>query len=369
MIHDLGQIFLTNIDNHLTFGDTLESHDALLPPLLCMTILVRAAGLHGYETLAKSLGVNTGSELRRVGLSSASLADPDTLIPYAALINLLEHTAAVSRCPEFGLRLSQAQDINILGQLAVLIRHASTPGQALDLASRYMFVHSPAVRLSALPIAGQPDLLDLVFDLDMQHLPPCAQTIELSLGVIVQSMRLLGQQEIRPALAQFPHARVGPLSHYTDALGCPCHFEMPVASIRIAAVDLQRPLFGHNPMLRDLAQSYLDHHFTAPNQHFSDRVRAMVRRFLGTEPCSQPAIASAMGIHPRTVQRRLLDEGQRFADILDGVRKEQLLDLLGRPNALPLSHLALMLGYSEQAALTRSCRRWFGCTPSELRRQ
>ena len=362
-------MFLTKTDKHLTFGDTLESHDARHLPAPCMTILVRAAGLHGYEALAKSLGVNTGRALCRVGLSSASLADPNTLIPYVAVINLLEHTAVASNCPAFGLRLAQTQDITILGQLAVLIRHASTLAEALDLASRYMFVHSPAVRISALAIAGQPELLDLVFGLDMQHLPPCAQTIELSLGVIVQCMRLLGQQQIRPLLAQLPHARIGALRDYTEALGCPCRFEMPVAAIRIAAADLLRPVSGHNPMLRDLAQSYLDHHFTAPDQHFSDRVRAMVRRFLGTGQCSQPAIAGAMGIHPRTVQRRLLDEGQRFAEILDGVRKEQLQSLLGRPNAPSLSHLALMLGYSEQAALTRSCRRWFGCTPTQLRRQ
>jgi len=34
-----------------------------------------------------------------------------------------------------------------------------------------------------------------------------------------------------------------------------------------------------------------------------------------------------------------------------------------------VAQLAQLLGYSEQAALTRSCRRWFGQTPTALRRQ
>ena len=41
--------------------------------------------------------------------------------------------------------------------------------------------------------------------------------------------------------------------------------------------------------------------------------------------------------------------------------------LLAHPQGLSLTQVALMLGYSEQAALTRSCRRWYGCTPSALR--
>ena len=36
---------------------------------------------------------------------------------------------------------------------------------------------------------------------------------------------------------------------------------------------------------------------------------------------------------------------------------------------IPLAQLAGLLGFSEQSAMTRSCRRWFGVPPSALRRQ
>jgi len=33
-----------------------------------------------------------------------------------------------------------------------------------------------------------------------------------------------------------------------------------------------------------------------------------------------------------------------------------------------LTEVATLLGYSESSVLTRSCQRWFGCTPLTLRR-
>ena len=332
-----------------------------------MTVLVRAASLQGYQELARSIGVDPVRELARVGLSAKSLADPDALIPYIAQFNLLEHTASVGHCPDFGLRLAEKQDAQILGPIAVVLMHAATLGEALQLASQYLFVHSPAIHIGAAAVAGRPSEVDLTFAIEMPNLPPLAQTLELGLGVTVNVVRQLSQGRIRPLLALLPHARIGPPASYARVLDCECRFDAPRMALRLPAASLERALSEHNPLLQQLARSFLEQHYGAPSQVFADRVRLMVRRFLGSGQSSQVSIARMLAIHPRTMQRRLLDEGHHFEDIVEGVRKDQLVDLLSRPQALSLSQIALMLGYSEQAALTRSCRRWFGCTPTKLR--
>ncbi|MBK9573513.1 MAG: AraC family transcriptional regulator ligand-binding domain-containing protein [Rhodoferax sp.] len=116
-----------------------------------MTILVRAAALRGYAELARACGVVRCAPCNNVRLSQFNLKDVDSLIPYVAFINLLEQTANKSGCADFGLRLAQAQGIGVLGQLAVLFQHASNAGEALTLASRHIFVHSPAVQLGVRP--------------------------------------------------------------------------------------------------------------------------------------------------------------------------------------------------------------------------
>ena len=93
----------------------------------------------------------------------------------------------------------------------------------------------------------------------------------------------------------------------------------------------------------------------------------MIRQMLPTGGMEITLIASHLGLHPRTLQRRLADQGTAFLGLVDEVRSTQAERYL-RGTEVPLSHLAGLVGYTEQSALTRSCRRWFGMSPSSYRR-
>lgn len=334
-----------------------------------MTSLVRSSNLEAYESLTRSIGVDPAMELMRFGLPVDTLQNTATLIPFIGFIRLLEHTALAGSCPDFGLRLAQRQGAGSAGPLLILMRHCATLEEALLTGSRHLFVLSPDYHFSIVPVSADRGQVDLTIDINVPQLRLRTQAFEHSLGYIVQLIKLVSQGQVRPSLALLPHPRLGPMHSYIDVLGCACHFEAPVAAIRIAAQDLSLALPDRNPLLQQMALSYIDENFGAPNQLFTDRVRLLVRRFLEAGPVSQGDIAKTLSVHPKTLQRRLLAEGQVFNDILDEVRRDRFLELLAQPATLSLTQLAVMVGYSEQAALTRSCRRWFGQTPTELRRQ
>lgn len=331
-----------------------------------MKPLIRAACLAGYTELAQSLGLNAARELRRAGLSAKSLADPEGLIPYTAVMKLLEYSAAESGRPDFGLRLSSLQDIEILGPLAVLIRHAPTLEEALRMAARFAFVHSPAIRVGADPVDGNPAQVDLWFEIVLAQRPACAQTVELSVALSLRIIRLLSRHRLHSPLALFPHSRIGAPADYAAALGCECRFSMPRAAVRIRAADLARPLPDHNPLLQQMARGYLEQHFARPDIPIADQVRTLVRRFMGVAPVTQVAISKALAVPSRTLQRSLAREQTSFENILDEVRQDRLRELLGQSQPPSLTQISLILGYSQQATLTRSCHRWFGCSPTEL---
>ncbi|MBN7561255.1 helix-turn-helix domain-containing protein, partial [Mycobacteroides abscessus] len=50
----------------------------------------------------------------------------------------------------------------------------------------------------------------------------------------------------------------------------------------------------------------------------------------------------------------------------DQIRREAAERLLSDTD-LSLDHLSRQLGYAEQSVFTRSCKRWFGTTPSAYR--
>jgi AraC-like DNA-binding protein len=73
-----------------------------------------------------------------------------------------------------------------------------------------------------------------------------------------------------------------------------------------------------------------------------------------------------LGMHPRTLQRRLRAENKSFESIKDGVRRDVALRYL-KQSSIPLIRIAKLLGYSETSALSRSCYRWFSASPRQLR--
>ena len=77
-------------------------------------------------------------------------------------------------------------------------------------------------------------------------------------------------------------------------------------------------------------------------------------------------IAKQLGLHTRTLQRRLSEQGLFFEDIVDAVRRTRAEEYLPY-EAIPLAQVAALLGYSEQSSLNRSCMRWFGKTPALIR--
>ncbi|WP_296653411.1 AraC family transcriptional regulator [Paraburkholderia sp.] len=332
-----------------------------------MTILVRSATLSTFETLASGLGLDVPALLARFGIPLQALRDPDLLISYQAFINLLEYSASAGRCPDLGLRLAQARGIGILGPIAVLVRHADTLGNALALASRYLFVHSPALRLGTLTVPGRPDLIDVVCDISHANLIARPQVTSLSIGIICHGLKVLTGARVQPRLVTLPHAPVASVAAYRQAYGCPVQFMAPAATVRIAADDLAVALSENDPQVKALALSYLEQLGSRPQTLFSDRVRSLARNFLGAGGARHTDIARALSVHPRTLQRRLDAEGVTFERLVDDVRKEQFLALIALRMGPSLTQIAHVLGYAEVSVLTRSCRRWFGITPGAMR--
>jgi AraC-like DNA-binding protein len=100
----------------------------------------------------------------------------------------------------------------------------------------------------------------------------------------------------------------------------------------------------------------------------SARARVIISRCLADGICTHEYVASGVGLHPRTLQRRLREEGTTFEEIKDGVRRDVALRCL-KQRHIPLVRVAEILGYSETSVLSRSCYRWFARSPRQLRSQ
>jgi AraC-like DNA-binding protein len=330
-----------------------------------MASLVRATNLWGYGDLLRELGADPQPFLSRFGIPPGVEYEEDAFIPFEATVRMLEASADELNCPDLGLRLSHWQGLDILGPIAVIARNASTVLGGLESIASYLYVHSPALKLTVGSRTPDADVR-FTFEVVEPGLPYVLQAYELSMANGVRMIRLMGGPEARPRAISFMHEPRGSDAAYSEALGCPvrfgqtwCGFDLPrhLAGKRIETAD---------PETRRIATKYLESNYLPSTATLSERVAELARRLLPTGQCSVEAIGNQLALHPRTLQRGLAAEGVRCQDLIERERRDQAARYLAE-SRFPLSQIASLLGYTEQSTFNRSCRRWFGKTPRQYR--
>src|SRR5690348_7482777 len=119
-----------------------------------MSSLIRAANLWGYPELVRELGGDPGPLLARFHVPPGIEHEDDAFLPFEGLARLLDASADELDCPDFGLRLSRWQGLDMLGPVAVIARNAQTFLGGLESIAQYLYVHSPALTLTVVPPAG-----------------------------------------------------------------------------------------------------------------------------------------------------------------------------------------------------------------------
>jgi AraC-like DNA-binding protein len=330
-----------------------------------MGSLIRATNLWGYDDLMRELGADPKPFLTRFGIAPGVEHQEDAFIPLGAFIRLLEFSAAELGCPDFGLRLSRWQGLDVLGPIAVIARNAQTLLEGLEAIARYFYVHSPALSLTVEPRTVDA-IVRFTYEVAERSLPYPLQGYELSMANGVRIIRLLGGPEARPRAISLMHEPLGSEAAYRHALDCPVRFGQTWCGFELPVHLAGRPIDSADPETRRIATKYLETHYLQSTATLSEQVVELTRRLLPTGQCSADAIAEQLAMHPRMLQRRLAAERVRCQDLIDGERRDQAARYLADAR-LHLSQIAGLLGYSEQSALNRSCRRWFGKTPRQYR--
>ena len=330
-----------------------------------MTEKVRVGGLRGYSELVTQFGGDPLHFLRACGIPDALLGNEDALIPYRQLIHLMEMTASDLGVPDFGLRLAAHQDIGVLGPLAVAMPNSATGEEAMRCPSTYLFVQSPALSLE---IEGLTTSTRLRLQINLSQMPHHAmsQAEDLGIGVAHGTLALLAQEHYELIRVELPHRPLAPVSVYEEYFGAPVSFDCVRNALYVSPHTLCTSLAHRSEQLHQLAAQYLNVQAPSPEGLLAARVETAIRKTLGTASCARESVARAMAMHPRTLQRRLKEENTSFDDIRDRIRRETVEHYL-RHTDMPLSQVAGLVGYSEQAILSRSCRRWFGQSPRRLR--
>jgi len=330
--------------------------------------LVHADSLRFFPDLVADLGGDADALMRGAGVDPAMFTTPGSGVGYRAMANLLERAAMDLRRPDFGMRLARLQGGGrVFGPMGVVMQNSNTLGEALAYVEKHIHAYSLAGRMRIEPDREDRKVV-VAMEILLDRLPNKQQAMEhaLLLGHLNAVESTGGRARVREVL--FRHQPISSLRSYRDYFGCEVRFDQQMDALVFAERDLGYPIADPDVRLYQWATSFIDTNFTRITPPMHARVRGLILQYLGRDDCTNERVAGELCLHPRTLHRRLKDEGTSFEAIKDEVRRDLALCNLQQGD-MPLTRIAEKLGYAETSVLSRSCCRWFAASPRRLRSQ
>ena len=326
---------------------------------------------------AAGAGIDPGALLARLNVEPALLDEIDGRAPAGAVRALWEELPIACGDPELGLNLAAAVPDAALGIVAYLVLHAPTLGQGLVAAVRHArllqdvaacFVE-PVERPRGAPAASSPGLRFVQAPLPNGPAPP-RQAVEFTFARFVHMARRSTGVEVRPAFVRFAFPRPANIRPHEALFQCPLRFDHPRNELELDAATLELPQRAADDWLRALIEKQAQalHERLGERTPFAAAVATALTIEIQKGRGDLASVGHALALGKRTLQRRLDQEGVSFRALTDEVRRGLAAQHLAE-GRLSLSEIALLLGFSEQAAFQRAFLRWTGLTPGQYRRR
>ncbi|MCK0152868.1 AraC family transcriptional regulator [Alcanivorax sp. S6407] len=286
-------------------------------------------------------------------------------IPIGDWRELLDCAATHLQDPLLGLHLGQTLGPRHIGVLGYVVMASQNLGEALNRLHRYQRL---IYDVTPLEVRSSGISIELVWDAD--HGRPGPLVDETAITVLVHICRRLSGVNLSPLQVSFINPWPDDTSEYERYFGCPVQFDQPETIISMDMGLLLQPLDTADPamlaMLEEQADALLAQLPSA--SPLVDEVRRRISRLLPEHNPDIATVSKNMGVSVRTLQRQLSEAGTSFLKELGAVRRE-IAERYLRETRLGLVDIALLVGYSEHSAFTRSFIRWTGMTPLEYRNQ
>jgi AraC-like DNA-binding protein len=327
---------------------------------------VAAPVVHALLARAAAAGIDAAALVARLGLPPVG-RDPDARVPATVARALWEELPAACGDPAFGLNLAAAVPDAALGVVAYLVLHAPTLGQGFAAAVRHAGLLQDVAVCSVEPGAG-PGARLFAQTPHPRGLVPPRHAVEFAFARVVHMARRSTGHPVRPTAVRFAFARPADTRPHEALFRAPLTFDHPRNELELDAATLRLPQREADPWLRDL----IERHARAlgerlrPAGEFAARVSAELNRAIQAGAIDLASVAQALSIGERTLQRRLTGEGVSFRALVDEARRHLACQYLAV--GMNLADIALVLGFSEQAAFQRAFVRWTGTTPGQFRR-
>ena len=311
-------------------------------------------------------GVDTALLAERFGLPATVGACDEASIGLLALDELMEAAAALVGEPHLALQLPAALPFRRYGLHELAARASGSVRDALLRTARYASLVHPRMQFALEESDGEARWRQTL----RGHPRGVGRSShEYAMASVLTHLRRGSGQPLQPRRVWFMHARPRDLAPLFRFFGTrELDFGCDDNGLALDAALLALPTVDGDPRLLATVEPMAEAALQAqpPARDFADEVATRIRALL-PDGGNVEAVAAALHMSARTLQRRLDDAGSRFTEVLDAVRADEARRALRQGDA-PLAEIAWRLGFSDLATFSRAFKRWTGQPPGTFRR-
>ncbi|MBS0238964.1 MAG: AraC family transcriptional regulator ligand-binding domain-containing protein [Proteobacteria bacterium] len=324
--------------------------------------VTRASSLGPIAAFMECHGGSIARVLRKVDLPFAILEQRELIVPLREQFRLLEKAARETGDAYFGARLGQAVKSEDLSAFGAWVCKAETLRDAMLRAHAGLNVmlqtstvltvshHGPRVRWSIEFIEPETD--------GRHH------NEFLALGYAMDVVRGYAGPGWRPNVVMTALPSGSPRAQLEDIFSANISHGHAVPAIEFDAALLGNTIYSGRSASDECAAGSEP---PVPRQSDVLATTAAVTELALHEGYPRIAwVAAKLGTTPRSLQRRLGENGTSFVDLVDDLLSRHAMRLL-QESRTSVTDIALNLGYSDPAHFTRAFRRWTGQSPRAYR--
>ncbi|MCH8541993.1 MAG: AraC family transcriptional regulator [Alcanivorax sp.] len=316
------------------------------------------------------LGLRDADLLRGLGTSRVALCQPDSQVSMLTAYTATRRAVDAVGDQGLGLAYARAFRVTLMGSVGLLALSSPSVLSALDAVIRFIALRTPFLSARfeqndervAVHIRCEEKLGHGVTSFVME-------VMLVGLAIILEQMcgRRMPGLMLYMACPEPAYFR-----RYADELPAPVVFDAQSWSLEgdVAVFHSEPPL--SNPAMEAAAREQCEQEYMqlyGSRDGITGRIRDHLARCESGQPLpGLEQFAGWLGVSPRTLKRRLQNEGASYRELVDAElygRAQRLLSC----ERLSISQVGYQLGYHEAASFSRAFSRWAGVSPRDYRKK
>ena len=310
-------------------------------------------------------GISDEEILEGTRLTREQLIEDNRFLSFEQFRRLAQGAMELTGEGWLGLDVGRSTQISAHGPLGYAMVASRDVGQVLDMVQRYSSLRVEIARFEVVKRGARVHLVveetlpwdDISEYLASHILGTICLVLETVSGAPLPDTRLAFKHEAPPWAAEY-----GPLLPGIEVtFGAPvCVLDLPAAFLSTRCITADQATFEQAVRMCERTEAQRD--------NGCDLAQRVLDRLLdrdGDYP-SLTEMASELAMSNRTFIRKLKAQGTSYQMLLDDVRQELAIWYL-RQSELSVEAVAERLGYSDTSNFSRTCKRWFGLTPRQIR--